>query len=324
MDTSSEAPSSEALSSKTQSLLETGSITSPVTYTVDEALLSKAQALLEEGSVETPVLKCLLSRSKILRTAVESTPEEFTGLLENETLDIHGEALNWIFEHSEYFQHFLEVQSENGRCPDGHFILCPEEKQGMDGVNGYVFHLLKRYEQGEPIGEYKEVEDGFDVVWYQDVHKAWYHASIAQSYAAVLDYLMWVTEDPTDQIKELIECGLLVPSSTLGHSFTAKGKQRESKSAAAANGNNGNNNNNLSNYNSNYNYSLTKEAPRKILAPRLVINAPNGRLTKKKPSHRNSPYSKKHPGKRLSKKHPGKTEKKGRTMKRSRRPSSTA
>lgn len=293
-----------------------------------EALVSKARSLLEK-EMEIPVLKCLLSRSEILRTCVEATPDEFQTLLEEETLDIHGKPLTWLRKHSEFIENCMEFHPEGGRCPTDHYILCPEEKQVLDEANGYIFHFLKRYSEGASIGTYTESRnDGYEIEWEEDLtgtRNNWYKATISQAYADVMRFLMWDTDKQNKRIEHLIECGLLTRPRTLGHSFTVKGKRREKRvvtkrSIAAPTGRVGSDSNS-------YNFSNNDEdnfVVRKPRAPRVATNFPHAHLAKEKPSRlrASGSFSKKQPRKRLSEKHPGKTGKKAgkaRTLKHSRR-----
>lgn len=258
---------------------------------MNSELVAKASSLLGEDEIDTEVLRCLLSRSAILRDALETDSSEFLRRMKEETIILQGEPLMWLLEHSDFIKDSMEVQASQG-CPDV-FLQTPEEVELLLTAEPNVFPFLRLCAQGKPIGEYTGKDGDYTIRWSLSFYDQ-------ERIANLFDFLLWNSMDPNRQLKDLIDHGSLTQAPVIGHVRTYKEPLRTSAAYATPNepnwneqGNeyesvyNSGNINNINNINNRNDQYIVRGKPK---APRLAdnVNEPG------KPSHkRSSNYSKK-------------------------------
>lgn len=191
-----------------------------------DALVAKAADILGP-EIDHAVLKCLLSQSQILRDCVMNRPEELPGMMDEEVVILTGDDLDTIQDLSVYVNDRMELNSDV--CPSGCFVLTPEDKKSYEHDSSpeirNVFAFLKRFSNGEPIGEY--IESDFDgsvsIELYPSVlpHPRSFLAEDTKGVRApepsTLEYLMFSKPTHGDKVKALIKIGMLVPSTAISH-----------------------------------------------------------------------------------------------------------
>ena len=192
------------------------------------ALVTKAKEILG-SEVEPAILKCLLSQSQILRDCVMNRPEELPGLMDDEVIILTGDDLETIKQLSGHVQDRMGFASDD--CPSDVFILTPEDKKTYEYDSSpeirNVFTFLKRYSNGEAIGEYIEsdVDGSVSVELYPGVlpHPSSFLAEESRATGtrapepSTLEYLMFSKPKHSQQVRDLINIGMLVPSTSVTH-----------------------------------------------------------------------------------------------------------
>jgi len=190
------------------------------------ALVAKAKEILG-SEVESAILQCLLSQSQILRDCVMNRPEELPGLMDDEVIILSGAELDTI----KHLSGHVQDRIGSGDCPSDVFVLTPEDKKTYERDSSpdirNVFAFLKRYSNGEAIGEYtvSDLDNSVSVDLYPGVLPRPSSFLAEESRAAgvrapepsTLEFLMFSKPKHSHQVRDLIKIGMLVPSTSTTH-----------------------------------------------------------------------------------------------------------